>query len=338
MKRVQQPPFLPLLSLCLCLCGCTDVGEDSVSTRNDTVRTSLCVSGGISTLSSPRVADTAWEENDRIGIFMLEGGKELTDDYIAEDAFNRSYTCRASHNVFSPSAATDTIWFPRDAERKVDFIAYYPHSDRVNDTKTRPALSIDLSTAQTDYLYAARVTGHDRTTPQVAFTFHRLLSRVEVELIAGKGMEDIDLSGASVRISEIPVSATCLLADGSLKIDNGNRGALSLTIGSHTDAGYFSTLLLPTGTEGDTGRSLVITLPGKEGELVWNIPSDKVFHAGERTVYHITLTKKEVKPDPTPDPDPDPTPDPDPLVELAVTSHITGWASGNGDGEDGSAE
>ncbi|WP_455666920.1 fimbrillin family protein [Phocaeicola sp.] len=337
MKHTPFPgyPLRPIkaafavFSFCLCLSGCTNDENSPEQHRDDSPRTALSVSGSISTLTSPRATNTAWEDGDRIGIFMLESGKELTDAHIAEGAFNRSYTYINKGDVFSPSTATDTIWFPQDAEQKVDFIAYYPHSGTMD--KAHPALHINLSEAQTDYLYASRLSGCDRSKPQVTFAFHRLLSRVEVELIAGKGMENVDLSGASVRISGIPTTATCTLADGSLAIDNSTVGTLALKANSETEPAYLSSLLLPSSDKGEkASRSLVITLPDADKPLSWTIPSDKVFRAGESTVYHITLKKKEVKPDPEPDPEPS--------IIVSVTSQITDWTPGNGNGESGSAD
>lgn len=308
--------------LCLGMCGC-NTEDNSLPPGGDIPlsRTALCVSGKIDFPSSARVSDSSWERDDRIGIFMVEADKAPTATYIVGDAFNRSYTYYGTDGVFSPSAATDTIWFPQDVAQKVDFIAYYPYTQSVD--SDNPSLSINLSASQTDYLYAARVSGCDRTKPAVSFSFAHLLGRVEVELIAGEGMDASALSGARVSLSGVPVSATCSLVDGSLSIDRNSPDTLPL-------AGN-STLVLPSS---GSGRSLVISLPGVDEALSWEIPSDKVFHAGESTVYHITLKKKaEEKPDYPDIPD---VPVPDPQIEVAVTSRVVDWTPGGGGS--GSAE
>ena len=309
------------------MCGC-NTEDSSLPSGGDIPlsRTALCVSGKIDFPSSARVSDSSWERGDRIGIFMVEAGKAPTATYIVGDAFNRSYAYGAD-GVFSPSAATDTIWFPQDVAQKVDFIAYYPYTHSVD--SDNPSLSINLSASQTDYLYAARVSGCDRTKPAVSFSFVHLLGRVEVELIAGGGMDASTLSGARVSLSGVPVSATCSLVDGSLAIDGNSSDTLPLTGNS--------TLVLPSS---GSGRSLVISLPGVDEALSWEIPSDKFFRAGESTVYHITLkTKAEEVPDDPVEPDDPDTPDdpaPAPQIELSVTSQVVDWIPGGS--ESGSAD
>ena len=318
--------ILPLL--CLGMCGCSTEDNSLPSGGDITLsRTALCVSGKIDFPSSARVSDSSWERGDRIGIFMVETGKAPIATYIVGDAFNRNYAYYGTDGVFSPSAATDTIWFPQDVAQKVDFIAYYPYTQSVD--SDNPSLSINLSASQTDYLYAARVSGCDRTKPAVSFSFAHLLGRVEVELIAGGGMDASALSGARVSLSGVPVSATCSLVDGSLAIDGNSSGTLPL-------AGN-STLVLPSS---GAGRSLVISLPGVDEALSWELPSDKFFRAGESTVYHITLkTKAEEVPDDPVEPDDPDTPDdpaPDPQIELSVTSQVVDWIPGGS--ESGSAD
>lgn len=314
--------------LCLGMCGCS-TEDNSLPPGGDIPlsRTALCVSGKIDFPSSARVSDSSWERGDRIGIFMVEAGKAPIVTYIVGDAFNRSYTYYGTDGVFSPSAATDTIWFPQDVAQKVDFIAYYPYTQSVD--SDNPSLSINLSASQTDYLYAARVSGCDRTKPAVSLSFAHLLGRVEVELIAGEGMDASALSGATVSLSGVPVSATCSLVDGSLAIDGNSSGMLPLTGNS--------TLVLPFS---GSGRSLVISLPGVDEAFSWEIPSDKFFRAGESTVYHITLkTKAEEVPDDPVEPDAPDTPDdpaPDPRIELSVTSQVVDWIPGGS--ESGSAD
>ena len=318
--------ILPLL--CLGMCGC-NTEDSSLPSGGDIPlsRTALCVSGKIDFPSSARVSDSSWERGDRIGIFTVEAGKAPTATYIVGDAFNRSYTYYGTDGVFSPFTATDTIWFPQDVAQKVDFIAYYPYTHSVD--SDNPSLSINLSASQTDYLYAARVSGCDRTKPAVSFSFAHLLGRVEVELIAGEGMDASTLSGARVSLLGVPVSATCSLVDGSLAIDGNSSGMLPLTGNS--------TLVLPSS---GSGRSLVISLPGVDEALSWEIPSDKFFRAGESTVYHITLkTKAEEVPDDPVEPDDPDTPDdpaPAPQIELSVTSQVVDWIPGGS--ESGSAD
>lgn len=304
-----------LLSVLLAI-SCSNE-DDTFFKQEPAERIALQVSGNIAS----RATGNVWEQDDSIGIFMLRNSKQLALENIAEGAFNNCYVYR---DGFTPMTDNDTVWFPRDPETKVDFIAYYPYSEIDN-----PILPVDR---QTDVLYADRISGRDKSEPNVSFNFRHIMSRIEVELIAGKGTNSKDLRNATVTLDKQPESGYCDLSDGSVTAEE-----VLATISLNG-----ATIIFPS--EGMEGRTLTFTLPELGKVLTWEIPSNKEFKAGESTTFHVTVKKKgevippEPEPDPTPDPGPGPNPDPE--IELSVTdSTVTDWIPGNGeDGEQGNLE
>ena len=123
----------------------------------------------------PRATTDTWEANDGIGIYMLEHGMKT----VTDGATNRKYVTTAGDGKFTPAGTEQTIYFPLNADKKVDFIAYYPQTDL-----TVHIYKVDVSDqkipADIDLLRSDNATGKDKSTKNtVDFLkyFHRL-SRV----------------------------------------------------------------------------------------------------------------------------------------------------------------
>lgn len=75
-------------------------------------------------ITLPRATTDTWEANDGIGIYMLEHGMKT----VTDGATNRKYVTTAGDGKFTPAGTEQTIYFPLNADKKVDFIAYYPQT------------------------------------------------------------------------------------------------------------------------------------------------------------------------------------------------------------------
>ena len=81
-------------------------------------------------ITLPRATTDTWEANDGIGIYMLEHGMKT----VTDGATNRKYVTTAGDGKFTPAGTEQTIYFPLNADEKVDFIAYYPQTDLTGGT------------------------------------------------------------------------------------------------------------------------------------------------------------------------------------------------------------
>ena len=153
-------------------------------------------------ITLPRATTDTWEANDGIGIYMLEHGMKT----VTDGATNRKYVTTAGDGKFTPAGTEQTIYFPLNADEKVDFIAYYPQTDLTDDIY-KVDVSDQKAPADIDLLRSDNATGKDKSTNTVDLKFFHRLSRVEVELTAGEGVSDAELAGMGITLSKQPVAA-----------------------------------------------------------------------------------------------------------------------------------
>lgn len=258
----------------------TACNNDENETQVNDGRIAVSFAGGI-TLT--RATTDAWEANDGIGIYMLEHGTKT----VAHGAANRKYVTTAGNGEFTPAGVEQTIYFPLNADEKVDFIAYYPQIDLTDDIY-KVDVSDQKNPADIDLLRSDNATGKDKNTNTVDLKFFHRLSRVEVELTAGEGVSDAELAGMGITLSKQPVKADFNVLQNTL---TAGQDLATLTLNTATDGKTASAIILPQ--EGASGRSLELTLTGGT-VLTWPVEADRTFEQGKKTIFNITLKRTPV--------------------------------------------
>ena len=243
-------------------------------------RIAVSFAGGI-TLT--RATTDAWEANDGIGIYMLEHGTKT----VADGAANREYVTNAGDGKFTPAEVEQTIYFPLNADEKVDFIAYYPQTDLTGDIY-KVDVSDQKTPAHIDLLRSDNATGKDKNATTVDLKFFHRLSRVEVELTAGEGVSDTELAGMSITLDKQPVKADFNVLQNTL---TAGQDLATLTLNTAADGKTASAIILPQ--EGVSGRSLELTLKDNT-VLTWPVEADRTFEQGKKTIFTITLKRTPV--------------------------------------------
>lgn len=267
--------FIGMAALMMAACS-NDENEPQV---NDG-RVAASFAGGI-TLT--RATTDAWEANDGIGIYMLEHGTKT----VADGAANREYVTTAGDGKFTPAGVEQTIYFPLDADEKVDFIAYYPQTDLTGDIY-KVDMSDQKTPADIDLLRSDNATGKNKSTNTVDLKFFHRLSRVEVELTAGEGVSDAELAGMSITLDKQPVKADFNVLQNTL---TAGQDLATLTLNTATDGKTASAIILPQ--EGASGRGLKLTLKDNT-VLTWPVEADRTFEQGKKTIFTITLKRTPV--------------------------------------------
>lgn len=232
---------------------------------------------------STRASNASWDKNDAIGIYMKSNNQPLSATSVVNQTANLKYVTPAGDGAFTNGEGVGVIYYPVDGSR-VDFVAYYPQQ-----SVTNYSVAVDVSNQSNqgaiDLLYSDNAVGKHKLAPVVELNFTHRLSKLAVVLKAGEGVTDADLVGAVVSVSNLDTKAQFSLVDGSLS-QPAQRGNIQLKSGSTHEA-----LLLPH--SGYASREMTILLAdGKR--FVWNIPSDKAFVAGQKTIYTITLDRVKV--------------------------------------------
>lgn len=279
MKKILFP--FALASLLFASCS---NDENETGTDNDRIPATFSAD-----ISLTRASLSTWDPDDAIGIYMLDAGTTN----ISEAAANRKYLTSAADGKFSAAAADQIIYFPVDGIRKVDFMAYYPHTAGLTGdiykaditTQSSPA-SIDLMTAR---IASTADKPLDKDHTAVVFTFGHRLSRVEVNVEAGDGFTATDLAGLVITLSNQPLKADFeLLTD---KLTPGSETG-TITLNTAANGQRASAIILPQ--EELTGRTLTFTMKNNS-IFTWNVETDRTFEAGKKTVFNIRLARTGIE-------------------------------------------
>ena len=194
-----------------------------------------------------RASNSSWDKNDEIGIFMMKANSPLSSVL----ASNAKYVTKEGSPFFSP-ALSHEIHFPFH-EEMVDFIAYYPYKETLDNLN----YSIDVSDQSTleriDLLYANNVKGVVSSNKDVILTFKHQLSKVILNITKEEGGPDLD--GLKAEITNQNTKATFSLVNGT--IDNENEPA-NISFNVSSDGAIAQAILLPTASLID--KKLKLTL------------------------------------------------------------------------------
>lgn len=310
--RIGARKGITLCAAALIATGCADINVPEGG--NGAGRVPLRVTGGINVQS--RAHSTEWNEGDQIGIYTFHTG--TTD--IAEGVENILYRTEAGDGNFTP--ANTAAYYPVDGE-SIDLHAWYPYTD-VTENEWTADLTDQTSQSAIDLMTAdapSRTGGgeeilHNKDNPTVSLKFNHRLTKLALTIKHGNGINATDLQGLRVEVTNQWKTVLYAPRFDTLGFTEELASIPLLTTSDGTSA---EAILFPddlTGKEPTPGRRFAFTL-GTTGEVFyWDIPGKKSFNAGEKNLYTITINR----------------------IGLDVTSQITDWTAGNGDGEEGSAE
>ena len=181
-----------------------------------------------------RVVGNTWTNGDAIGIFMKKSNSTLGLPALAENV--RYITNGTSAFVTDPS---NEIRFPYDGS-KVDFIAYYPHSDNLNSLTYDIDVSNQNNLPNIDLLYSNNVLAVDSTAKDINLVFKHQLTNVILNF--SMDVPGTDLSGLEAKITNVNQTADFSLVAGTLG-NLGNPGDVLFNVTA--DGTMAQAILLP---------------------------------------------------------------------------------------------
>lgn len=291
----------------LALAGCNQ--ESNTPEKEYDSRIPVRVSSNIEV---SRAVDNAWEENDAIGIFMLNS--DAVDTYS-----NVEYITPETNGAFAP--ADQVIYLPVDGTAR-DFVAYYPYQSNMTDnnysidlTNQADQSAIDFMTSEKENGANSTVEGINKTSPEVNFRFHHRLSKLRLNIKTGAGFagDNSELAGMTVKLTNQQTTGIYnVLTDNAVTITPGDN-----TIGLLTAADGQSAEAIVFPSNDYTGMQFEFHVIGHE-PYKWSLSESTAtkFEEGKSYIYNITINKTGV----------------------SVSSTIENWVDGNGAGETGSAE
>lgn len=235
--------------------------------------------------------NSSWENEDEIGVFMKISGAVLSGQSIVNGSSNRIYTT-SGNGEFAAQSEVQKIYFPEN-NSKVDFIAYYPYLNSINEYIYKVDVTDQSIPQDIDLLYSSNITGVSLNNPSNTLQFSHQLSKISFNISTSENVPS--LTGLKVSAAGINTLADFSLIDGTLTTDRNSTENIYFNTSTDSKSALSQAILIPD--EGGTGRVITFYLPNV-GSFKWEIPSETKLEKGKRYSYNITLDARSIVVDP----------------------------------------
>jgi hypothetical protein len=297
MKMKKVFFFAALAAATVSMTSCNN--DDEVIDNNAPVeiRLSSTNEASLSTRSNDQdIQLTQFDASESIGVFINEDAGTPTTTYSQP----LEYTANGSGGMTTPAAQ----YFPQSG-RGVNIHAFYPFS-AASDLETIGNFSIatnqstDVNYKASDLMYGVPASNPvERTSSAVQLTFNHLLSKINIELKAGNGLNASQLEGATVKLIGIKPETTFDPATGAITAATGTATDITVMTTDVTRKG--SAIIVPQ-TRAINAAFIEVTL-ATSGKLTYKLTAETTFTGKNQYDYEITVN----------------------LTELTVTSTISPW-------------
>jgi hypothetical protein len=239
--------------------------------------------GTIAGQTATRMAGTAWDEGDSIGITASSSDNETS-------ASNVKYVTANGDGAFSPAEGVNPITF--GSTQKATFSAYYPYTANSGTVSVSTAAANQTAANQKsiDFLYASGATANI-VRPEVKFQFNHVMSQLVLNIKAGTGVTDLSKL-TKIALGNLKLGGTFNTATGATSA-TGNASSMEFatTIASGTTSFEESLILLPQSVS-DSKLSLTLTYNNMEYSASLTLADGLA--SGYSTTYNVTLNKTSV--------------------------------------------
>lgn len=210
---------------------------------------------------------------------------------------NSSYVYTGT-STGSGSISSTTPWYRDDLATGNKISAVFPNTSAIADGKNSMNWSSDGGNEHAKDVLVAEDGVIKDGTAEVTLTFEHVLSKVTVNILAGEGFSNDDLSGCTVTLNGLIKEGTINVATGiaaaSTTAGKGNVSTTQLetpnSINGKDAAASYETFIMPQTVSVSGDKTLItVTLGGKNYEA--KITKTATFEAGKNHVYNITLSK-----------------------------------------------
>lgn len=200
------------------------------------------------TTNVTRASGTAWDANDKIGVYQLTENGGLS---ASGEGQNRTYMT-VDKATFVPASTSDALTYPKDGS-KVKFVAYYPYQAGLQSDMLYTVNIADQQTpSNIDFMYAPLTNAYSSGSP--VLTFSHKLAQVSVTLTSTDGK---DLSDVKVVLQQVPTTVRYDVLNGAFKEPASSMADVQMYHASGTTTSTFTAFLIP-GTYAD-GVKMVIS-------------------------------------------------------------------------------
>lgn len=257
----------------LMMAGCSNEVEEQVM---DSRRVPLQINGDINMLMT-RAADDHWDDNDAIGVYMVNA-----DNSIVDEVSNYRYEVLDKvSGSFSPAGENNTAYFPENGDA-VNVVAYYPQGEVVDNK-----LSLDLANQGEQPridLMSANAEGASKSNPTINLEFKHRLTKLFFVIEGDVNTDGIyaTIGNQYTDIQYDILNDELLIAEGSEK-ENIVMKYWNLDEGTNR---FVEAIVLPN-EEGNAAEDRQLTF--KLNEKIFNatISNSTTFEAGKKYTYTV---------------------------------------------------
>ena len=271
------------------LAACSSDNEEAKVAEKSAIRLSTQSLTGM-TRAGQSVQLTQFDANENVGIFLVEnvGGTQTPSGTNVTSYTNPlAYTTGAS-GALTPA---DPQFWPQDGNGLFIFGVYpasaVTSSTAYNATGVTFTVAADQST-DANYKASDLMTGLPtasnpvaRTSSNVPMTFTHLLTKVDVNLTAGSGFDDV----SSAVVSILGTKPTTTFSVQSTTVGAASGTAADIVAGTGTAT---SAIIVPQAIAANTSF-LKVTVGG--GDYIYKLPAATTFDAQTKYVFNITVNK-----------------------------------------------
>lgn len=211
-----------------------------------------------------RASGSAWDDGDRVGIFMTAGADEFA---------NREYTASAAGNL---TPAGQALKWPE--EGSASFMAYYPYTASLSGKTYTVNVTDQADPKKIDLLYsnnAADIANGET----VNLAFKHQLSQIVINVEKDATIESTN--GLAIAISGMDTQASFDLNEGTLT-PGGNKGNIAMNV--NAEGTQAEAIVIPAADL--SGAKMTFTLQG----MSFDYDVTGTYEAGTKYTYKATLS------------------------------------------------
>ena len=255
----------------LMLAGCSNEIDEQVM---DSKRVPLQINGDINMLMT-RAADDHWDEQDAIGVYMVNA-----DNSIVEGVENKRYKIIDKTNGnFAPDGETNTAYFPESGDA-VNVVAYYPQGNVVENK-----LSLDLANQNEQPridLMSAKAEDASKSNPNIKLEFKHRLTKLFFEIEG-----DVNTDGIYAAIGNQYTDIQYDILNDKLLIAEGSEKEEIVMKYWNLDNYRFTEAIVLPNDENNSAEDRKLTFQLNEKIFDATISNSTKFEAGKKYTYKV---------------------------------------------------
>lgn len=255
----------------LMMAGCSNEVEEQVM---DSRRVPLQINGDINMLMT-RAADDHWDDNDAIGVYMVNA-----ENGIVGDVSNYRYTVvkGGQNGTFIPADENNTAYFPESVDA-VNVVAYYPQGEVVDNK-----LSLDLANQDNQPkidLMSAKAENASKSSPTVNLEFKHRLTKLFFKIEG-----DVNTDGIKATIGNQYTKIQYDILNDKLLIADENKQEIAMKYWNSNNYRFTEAIVLPN-DENNSAVDRQLTFQLNEKIFNATISNTTTFEPGKKYTYTV---------------------------------------------------